>query len=289
MIFYKESLRTCTGVVGTVSMGIEEKNSQTETWMDRELAGCKFRDVRLEKRFRKLIEQLSGALGESIPMVCRDWANTKGAYRFSSNERVSEEEILAGHFQPKRERALVQSDPVVVLHDTTEFIFKREDIDSVGRLNKGAAGKNQPWPHQLLHELRNSDALESGGHDRGSPSGIGGDQILDTLRWKIELFHKIVKSGCRAEESKLRTADQLVNLISVFCVLSWRIFWLAMINRIAPEASPRLALTEIEIGMDELHKDKPPNRPPKKTLSTYLEKIARVSRKRWAREVIPCQ
>jgi len=97
------------------------------------------------------------------------------------------------------------------------------------------------------------------------------------LRWKIELFHKIVKSGCRAEESKLRTADRLVNLISVFCVLSWRIFWLTMINRIAPEASPRLALTEIEIGLlDELLKDKPPNRPPKKTLSTYLEKIARL-------------
>ena len=123
-------------------MGIEEKNSQTATWMDRELAGCKFKDVRLEKRFRKLVEQLSGSLGESIPMVCQDWANTKGAYRFFSNERVSEEEILAGHFQSTRERALVQSDPVVVLHDTTEFVFKREDIDSVGRLNKGAAGKN---------------------------------------------------------------------------------------------------------------------------------------------------
>jgi hypothetical protein len=26
------------------------------------------------------------------------------------------------------------------------------------------------------------------------------------LRWKIELFHKILKSGCKAEESKLRTA-----------------------------------------------------------------------------------
>jgi hypothetical protein len=25
------------------------------------------------------------------------------------------------------------------------------------------------------------------------------------LRWKIEVFHKILKSGCKAEESKLRT------------------------------------------------------------------------------------
>ncbi|MGY3078065.1 hypothetical protein ACVWZZ_004473 [Bradyrhizobium sp. LM6.10] len=29
------------------------------------------------------------------------------------------------------------------------------------------------------------------------------------LRWKIEVFHKILKSGCKAEESKLRTAQRL--------------------------------------------------------------------------------
>jgi hypothetical protein len=123
-------------------MGIEQKTFPTETWMDRELAGCKFRDVRLEKRFRKLFEQLSGAPGESIPMVCQDWANTKAAYRFFSNKRVSEEEILAGHFGSTQERVLAESEPILVLHDTTEFTFKREDIDAIGRLNKGAAGKN---------------------------------------------------------------------------------------------------------------------------------------------------
>ena len=35
------------------------------------------------------------------------------------------------------------------------------------------------------------------------------------MRWKIETFHKILKSGCRAEESRLWTADRLVNLISL--------------------------------------------------------------------------
>ena len=44
------------------------------------------------------------------------------------------------------------------------------------------------------------------------------------MRWKIEVFHKILKSGCRAEEAKLRTAERLVNLIAIFCLLSWRIF-----------------------------------------------------------------
>lgn len=50
------------------------------------------------------------------------------------------------------------------------------------------------------------------------------------MRWRIETFHKILKSGCKTEASKLRTAERLANLISVFCILSWRIFWLTIVN-----------------------------------------------------------
>ena len=67
------------------------------------------------------------------------------------------------------------------------------------------------------------------------------------LRWKIELFHKILKSGCNAEEAKLRSAERLVNLIAIFCILSWRIFWMTMLNRTAPTASARLVVTALEI------------------------------------------
>ena len=51
------------------------------------------------------------------------------------------------------------------------------------------------------------------------------------MRWKIEVFHKILKSGCKAEESKLRSSERLVNLISIFCIIGWRIFWLTMLHR----------------------------------------------------------
>ena len=92
-------------------------------------------------------------------------------------------------------------------------------------------------------------------------------------RWKIEVFHKILKSGCRAEEAKLRTANRLVNLIAVFCILSWRIFWMTMINRTAPMASPQLALTDVEIAtLDRLQHSKKRNS--KKSLSSYIVKIA---------------
>ncbi len=42
-----------------------------------------------------------------------------------------------------------------------------------------------------------------------------------SLRWKIETFHKILKSGCKAEESRLRMAERLAKLIAVFC------YWMA--------------------------------------------------------------
>ena len=63
-----------------------------------------------------------------------------------------------------------------------------------------------------------------------------------TMRWKIETFHKILKSGCKAEDSKLRTAQRLTNLIAIFCILGWRILWLTMINRVTPDAHARLFL-----------------------------------------------
>ncbi|WP_247400032.1 IS4 family transposase, partial [Bradyrhizobium sp. 76] len=95
------------------------------------------------------------------------------------------------------------------------------------------------------------------------------------LRCKIEVFHKILKSGCKAEQSKLRTAQRLTNLISLFSILSWRVFWMTMLNRSAPDAPPSLALTATEIGvLDRLVNERPKAR--RKTLSHYLIKVARL-------------
>jgi hypothetical protein len=83
----------------------------------------------------------------------------------------------------------------------------------------------------------------------------------DTLRWKIEVFHKILKAGCRAEEARLRTAERLVKLIAVFCILSWRVFWMTMLGRSAPEANPSPAFTDEERAiLDRLRPNKGPSR-----------------------------
>jgi len=96
------------------------------------------------------------------------------------------------------------------------------------------------------------------------------------MRWKIETFHKILKSGCKAEESKLRSAERLVNLVAVLCILSWRVFWMTMINRVQPTATPEVAFTELELWLlDELVEDKT-KEAPQGTLTAYLTKLARL-------------
>ena len=98
-------------------------DGESDAWFDRELAGCSFADERLSKRLRKLLAQLASAVGQSIPLVCQDWANTKAAYRFFSNDRVSEADILAGHFQSTRERAIAyrRSDFCAPRHDRVQL------------------------------------------------------------------------------------------------------------------------------------------------------------------------
>jgi Transposase DNA-binding len=426
-----------------------------DAWWDRELAGCRFSDERLGKRLRKLVEQMDLAMGASIPLACQDWANTKAAYRFFSNEHVSEADILAGHFQSTHDRAAGAEGPILVLHDTTEFTYSREEPDAIGftkSVNSGRDKKGRLRSHTvcgiMMHSSlvvtteglplglsavkfwtraqfkgtaalrrkinptrvpiekkesvrwlknvqqstdllgrpgrcvhigdRESDiyelfcaAQEAGTHflvrtcvdrlaghgdhtiademaeiavkglhriavrdgngdpdeaileiryrkihvlppigkqkrypamdltvihaqERGLPKNrpkIDWKLITDlpvqsrkdaisklewyALRWKIEVFHKILKSGCRAEEAKLRTAQRLANLIAVFCILSWRVFWMTMLNRSAPDAPPSLALTATEISLlDCLMSDE--NSPRPKTLTRYLTKIAKL-------------
>lgn len=65
-------------------------------WVQKEVKQNQFSNKRLGIRFGKILEQLARGFGRSIPFACQDWGNTKAAYRFLSNERVNETEILGG-------------------------------------------------------------------------------------------------------------------------------------------------------------------------------------------------
>ena len=65
------------------------------------------------------------------------------------------------------------------------------------------------------------------------------------------------------------------SLISIFCIIGWRVFWLTMLHRAEPDLPPAIALDPTELRLlDELVKTKPEER--KATISDYIIKIARL-------------
>ena len=95
------------------------------------------------------------------------------------------------------------------------------------------------------------------------------------LRWKIEMFHKVMKSGCRAEDSRLRTAARLANLIAMMCIVAWRVLWLTMLNRTDSKLPATLVLTEVEILL--LDRLVPPaDDSHRRTVGDVLNRLARL-------------
>jgi hypothetical protein len=67
-----------------------------------------------------------------------------------------------------------------------------------------------------------------------------------TKRWSIELYHKVLKSGCKVEDCLLETAARLQRYLALMSVIAWRLFWLTHINRQSPEASCTTILAAAE-------------------------------------------
>jgi Transposase DNA-binding len=95
------------------------------------------------------------------------------------------------------------------------------------------------------------------------------------LRWKLETYHKVLKSGCQAERAKLRTAERLTNLLAVLCVVGWRVFWLTMVNRTAPGAPPEVAFTPAEVAVLDRVAGGPPAGAAR-TVAHYLLEVAKL-------------
>ena len=55
-------------------------------------------------------------------------------------------------------------------------------------------------------------------------------------RWEIEVFFKILKSGCNVEERRL-TEGAIIPLIAIFLVIAWRIMYAMKMGRSCPEMS----------------------------------------------------
>lgn len=65
-------------------------------------------------------------------------------------------------------------------------------------------------------------------------------------RWGIEVWHKVLKSGCRIESRQLETAERLKRCLTLYAVIAWRVLYATMLSRAVPEASCLALLNEPE-------------------------------------------
>ena len=72
-------------------------------------------------------------------------------------------------------------------------------------------------------------------------------------RFRIETFHKILKSGFRVQECRIATANRLKKYLTFMSILSWRIHWMTWISRTEPSMSAREILNSDEIDVLQSH------------------------------------
>lgn len=81
------------------------------------------------------------------------------------------------------------------------------------------------------------------------------------VRWSIEIFHKLMKSGLKVEECRLDEGIKLSRYLTLMTVVAWRILWMTYVQRVSPAASATtvLSATELKVLYYVTHKKKMTN------------------------------
>ena len=57
---------------------------------------------------------------------------------------------------------------------------------------------------------------------------------LYAVRWEIEVFHRVLKTGCRVEELQLKKDERTKVAIALYMVVAWRVLYLMTLGRECP-------------------------------------------------------
>jgi hypothetical protein len=93
-------------------------------------------------------------------------------------------------------------------------------------------------------------------------------------RWQIEIFFRILKSGCGIEKLQFENAERFKACLTLYMIISWRVLYTLMLGRECPELSVDKIFSEDEWkSVYTIVKKKPaPQKPPK--LSEMIPMIA---------------
>ena len=57
------------------------------------------------------------------------------------------------------------------------------------------------------------------------------------MRWMIEIFFRVLKSGCRVEQRRFETLDRLQNCLAVYLIIAWRTLYVCRLGRACPDVA----------------------------------------------------
>jgi len=67
------------------------------------------------------------------------------------------------------------------------------------------------------------------------------------LRWRIEDWHRVLKSGCNIEKLQHKTAERLKRTIAINLVIAWRIMVLTLLGRECPALGAEVLFSDLEM------------------------------------------
>jgi hypothetical protein len=104
------------------------------------------------------------------------------------------------------------------------------------------------------------------------------------VRWMIEVYFRILKSGCRVEERLFEYMDRLLTCLALYMIVAWRTLYVCRLGRNCPEISCEAIFepAEWKSVWKVMHREDPPAEPP--PLGVFVRLVARlggyVNRKR---------
>ena len=93
-------------------------------------------------------------------------------------------------------------------------------------------------------------------------------------RWQIEVYFKVLKSGCRVEQLQLEKRERLEPALAFYMIIAWRVLFLTMLGRDCPEMPCDTVFADEEWKAVYLvtQRKPPPDEPP--SLDTMVRMVA---------------
>jgi hypothetical protein len=86
-----------------------------------------------------------------------------------------------------------------------------------------------------------------------------------SVRWLIEVFFRVLKSGCRVEERRFERLDRFLCCAAVYLIVAWRVSYLCRMGRSIPDLDCEALFepSEWKSVWVTVHRESPPKKPPR--------------------------